>query len=131
MLSRPALSKLGIRPLQDIRFTPTRLTIPFLAASAFLERWATQLYFWHRMNRRSSPVQSCQSTAGGPRCEPETNCSPMLIGYVFLTATILAFGTLGIFHKVADHPNCRPKMTALLLHFWGGVLSSIYILVAD
>jgi drug/metabolite transporter (DMT)-like permease len=55
----------------------------------------------------------------------------MLIGYVFLTATILAFGTLGIFHKVADHPNCRPKMTALLLHFWGGVLSSIYILMAD
>lgn len=55
----------------------------------------------------------------------------MLIGYVFLLASILAFGTLGIFHKVADHPDCRPKMTALLLHFWGGSLSTIYITVAD
>ena len=55
----------------------------------------------------------------------------MLIGYVFLIAAIVAFGTLGIFHKVADHPDCRPKMTALLLHFWGGVLAAIYIAVMD
>src|SRR6478672_3772426 len=55
----------------------------------------------------------------------------MLTGYAFLIAAIVAFGTLGIFHKVADHPDCRPKMTALLLHFWGGVLSVIYISVAD
>ncbi len=55
----------------------------------------------------------------------------MFIGYVFLITAIIAFGTLGIFHKVADHPNCRPKMTALLLHFWGGVLSVTYTSVAD
>src|SRR5438552_14221649 len=50
----------------------------------------------------------------------------MLIGYVFLITAIVAFGTLGIFHKVADHPHCRPKMTALLLHFWGGILAITY-----
>src|SRR5438093_2122139 len=55
----------------------------------------------------------------------------MLIGYVFLITAIIAFGTLGIGHKVADHPNCRPKMTALLLHFWSGVLSVFYTSVAD
>jgi drug/metabolite transporter (DMT)-like permease len=55
----------------------------------------------------------------------------MLTGYTFLIAAIVAFGTLGIFHKVADHPECRPKMTALLLHFWGGVLSIIYIAIMD
>jgi drug/metabolite transporter (DMT)-like permease len=55
----------------------------------------------------------------------------MLIGYAFLLTAIVAFGTLGIFHKVADHPNCRPKMTALLLHFWGGVLALTYTVSAD
>src|SRR5437660_4040920 len=55
----------------------------------------------------------------------------MAKGYLYLFSSILAFGLLGIFHKVADHPNCRPKMTALLLHFWGGVLSVIYTSVAD
>lgn len=55
----------------------------------------------------------------------------MLIGYVFLVTAIVAFGTLGIFHKVADHPNCRPKMTALLLHFWGGVMAIGYTVFAD
>jgi drug/metabolite transporter (DMT)-like permease len=55
----------------------------------------------------------------------------MLIGYVFLITAIVAFGTLGIFHKVADHPECRPKMTALLLHFWGGVLAVAYTLATD
>lgn len=49
-----------------------------------------------------------------------------MIGYAFLITAILAFGGLGIFHKVADHPKCRPKMTALLLHFWGGILALIY-----
>src|SRR6185437_9866860 len=50
----------------------------------------------------------------------------MNTGYVFLLLAMTAFGTLGIFHKIADHPNCRPKMTALLLFFWGGVFAFIY-----
>ncbi len=55
----------------------------------------------------------------------------MTIGYFFLLSSIVAFGLLGIFHKVADHPQCRPKMTALLLHFWGGVLALIYTYFFD
>lgn len=50
----------------------------------------------------------------------------MNTGYVYLLLAMTAFGTLGIFHKIADHPNCRPKMTALLLFFWGGVFALIY-----
>jgi len=50
----------------------------------------------------------------------------MNFGYVFLLLAMTAFGTLGIFHKIADHPDCRPKMTALLLFFWGGVFALIY-----
>lgn len=50
----------------------------------------------------------------------------MNFGYVFLLLAMTAFGTLGIFHKIADHPECRPKMTALLLFFWGGVFALIY-----
>jgi drug/metabolite transporter (DMT)-like permease len=55
----------------------------------------------------------------------------MALGYLLLFSSIVAFGLLGIFHKVADHPECRPKMTALLLHFWGGVLAVLYTVWFD
>jgi drug/metabolite transporter (DMT)-like permease len=55
----------------------------------------------------------------------------MTLGYLFLFASIIAFGTLGIFHKVADHPQCRPKMTAMLLNFWGCILAAIYTVSFD
>lgn len=54
----------------------------------------------------------------------------MNTGFLFLFAALTAFGTLGIFHKIADHPQCRPKMTALLLNFWGAVFTTTYITVA-
>ena len=54
-----------------------------------------------------------------------------MTGYLFLFVAFVSFGMLGIFHKVADHPCCRPKMTAMLLPFWGGVLSIIYTLAVD
>lgn len=54
-----------------------------------------------------------------------------MTGYLFLFVAFISFGMLGIFHKVADHPCCRPKMTAMLLTFWGGVLSIIYTLALD
>lgn len=54
-----------------------------------------------------------------------------MTGYLFLFVAFISFGMLGIFHKVADHPCCRPKMTAMLLPFWGGVLSVIYTLTLD
>ncbi|HEU5123651.1 MAG TPA: EamA family transporter [Verrucomicrobiae bacterium] len=50
----------------------------------------------------------------------------MNIGYLLLFLGLLGFSLLGIFHKVADHPKCRPKMIALILLFWGGVLTTIY-----
>lgn len=50
----------------------------------------------------------------------------MTLGYALLLLGLLAFGSLGIFHKVADHPACRPKMIALILLFWGGVLTTVY-----
>jgi drug/metabolite transporter (DMT)-like permease len=50
----------------------------------------------------------------------------MTLGYFLLFLGLLAFGMLGIFHKVADHPKCRPKMIALILLFWGGILTTLY-----
>ncbi|HWQ90116.1 MAG TPA: EamA family transporter [Clostridia bacterium] len=50
----------------------------------------------------------------------------MTAGYLLLLLGLVAFGSLGIFHKVADHPSCRPKIIALILLFWGGVLTTAY-----
>lgn len=55
----------------------------------------------------------------------------MALGYLLLLTSLMAFGMLGIFHKVADHPKCRPKMIAVILLFWGGVLTTLYTLQFD
>jgi drug/metabolite transporter (DMT)-like permease len=54
----------------------------------------------------------------------------MTLGYFLLFVGLVAFGSLGIFHKVADHPACRPRMIAAILLFWGGVLTTAYAAVA-
>ena len=55
----------------------------------------------------------------------------MTLGYLLLLTGLLAFGMLGIFHKIADHPACRPKMIAVILLFWGGVMTTIYTAAAN
>ena len=50
----------------------------------------------------------------------------MTIGYLFLFSSLIGFGLLGIFHKVADHPSCRPRMVTMLLLFWGAVLTALF-----
>lgn len=55
----------------------------------------------------------------------------MTVGYILLFTSLIAFGLLGIFHKVADHPQCRPKIIAVILLFWGGVLATAYTAAFD
>jgi drug/metabolite transporter (DMT)-like permease len=55
----------------------------------------------------------------------------MSLGYILLFTSLIAFALLGIFHKVADHPQCRPKMIAVILLFWGGVLATAYTAAFD
>jgi drug/metabolite transporter (DMT)-like permease len=55
----------------------------------------------------------------------------MPIGYVFLFGALIGFGLLGIFHKVADHPSCRPRMVTMLLLLWGAVLTGTYTALFD
>ncbi|HZM04026.1 MAG TPA: EamA family transporter [Candidatus Saccharimonadales bacterium] len=55
----------------------------------------------------------------------------MTLGYLLLLTGLVAFGMLGIFHKVADHPRCRPKMIAVILLFWGGILTTAYTALAN
>ena len=55
----------------------------------------------------------------------------MPIGYVFLFGALVGFGLLGIFHKVADHPNCRPRMVTMLLLLCGAVLTGLYTAFFD
>ena len=50
----------------------------------------------------------------------------MTVGYLLLILSLLGFGMLGIFHKVADHPTCRPRIIAVILLFWGGVLTTLW-----
>jgi len=55
----------------------------------------------------------------------------MTVGYLLLLTSLAAFGMLGIFHKIADHPGCRPKMIAVILLFWGGVMTTLYTAAAN
>jgi drug/metabolite transporter (DMT)-like permease len=55
----------------------------------------------------------------------------MTTGHLFLVGSLLGFGLLGIFHKVADHPSCRPRVIALILLFWAGVLTALYTAFND
>jgi drug/metabolite transporter (DMT)-like permease len=55
----------------------------------------------------------------------------MPIGYVFLFGALVGFGLLGIFHKVADHPSCRPRMVTMLLLLCGAVLTGLYTAFFD
>lgn len=48
-------------------------------------------------------------------------------GYPFLLLALLGYSMLGIFHKVADYKGCRARPITLLLFFWGGLLTSIYV----
>jgi drug/metabolite transporter (DMT)-like permease len=55
----------------------------------------------------------------------------MSIGYIMLLGALLGFAMLGIFHKVADHPSCRPRAIALTLFFWAGIFTGFYTLIHD
>lgn len=50
------------------------------------------------------------------------------MNYIFPFIALLGFGLLGIFHKVADHPACRPRMITMLLLLWAAVLTALYTL---
>ena len=52
-------------------------------------------------------------------------------GYLFLIGSLVGFSLLGILHKVADHPSCRPRMITMLLLLWGAVLTAAYTLAFD
>ncbi len=61
----------------------------------------------------------------------QCNERAMSTGHLFLIGSLLGFGLLGIFHKVADHPSCRPRVIALILLFWAGVLTALYTAFND
>ena len=55
----------------------------------------------------------------------------MTAGYLFLLGSLVGFSLLGILHKVADHPTCRPRMITMLLLLWGAALTAAYIVAFD
>lgn len=56
----------------------------------------------------------------------------MAIGYVLLCGALLGYSLLGILHKVADRPQCRPNVIAAMLLLWGGILTTAYaVFVTD
>ena len=52
-------------------------------------------------------------------------------GYFFLIGSLVGFSLLGILHKVADHPSCRPRMITMLLLIWAAALTAVYTLAFD
>jgi drug/metabolite transporter (DMT)-like permease len=52
-------------------------------------------------------------------------------GHLFLFGSLAGFSLLGILHKVADHPSCRPRMITMLLLLWGAVLTAAYTAAFD
>src|SRR6266567_7864212 len=56
---------------------------------------------------------------------------PMSVGHLMLLGALLGFAMLGIFHKVADHPTCRPRAIALTLFFWASIFTGVYTLLRD
>ena len=55
----------------------------------------------------------------------------MTVGYLFLLGSLVGFSLLGILHKVADHPSCRPRMVTMLLLVWAAALTAAYTLAFD
>ena len=55
----------------------------------------------------------------------------MTVGYLLLIGSLIGFGSLGIFHKIADHPSCRPRIITVLLLMWGAVLTGVYTALVD
>ena len=55
----------------------------------------------------------------------------MTVGYLFLLGSLVGFSLLGILHKVADHPSCRPRMVTMLLLLWAAGLTAAYTLAFD
>lgn len=55
----------------------------------------------------------------------------MTTGYLFLLGALLGFSLLGILHKVADDPVCRPRMVTMLLLLWGAALTAAYASAFD
>jgi drug/metabolite transporter (DMT)-like permease len=55
----------------------------------------------------------------------------MSTNLIFPFIALLGFGLLGIFHKIADHPQCRPRMITMLLLLWAAVLTAIYTLTIN
>jgi EamA domain-containing membrane protein RarD len=52
-------------------------------------------------------------------------------GHFWMLCALLSFSALGIFHKIADVKNCRPKAVTALLYFWSLVLVSGVMLVGQ
>ncbi len=55
----------------------------------------------------------------------------MTVGYLLLLGSLVGFSLLGILHKVADHPSCRPRMVTMLLLVWAAGLTAAYTLAFD
>jgi drug/metabolite transporter (DMT)-like permease len=49
----------------------------------------------------------------------------MTEGYLYTLLALLAFGTLGVFHKLADTFQCRPSSVNALLYGWSLVFVTI------
>lgn len=48
-------------------------------------------------------------------------------GYIYLLVSLLGYSLLGVGHKLADVKQCNPRAITLLLFFWAGLLTTVYV----
>jgi EamA domain-containing membrane protein RarD len=48
-------------------------------------------------------------------------------GYIYMIAGLLSFGTLGVFHKLADVKQCRPAAVNALIYLWSLAFAIIVV----
>jgi len=54
----------------------------------------------------------------------------MTQGYLYTLVALGAFGTLGIFHKLADTLRCRPSSVNAMLYAWSLVFTAIALAIS-
>src|SRR5215471_16434863 len=55
----------------------------------------------------------------------------MMQGYLYTVLALLAFGGLGVFHKLADTFKCRPSAVNALLYGWSLVFVAITLAIGS
>jgi len=53
----------------------------------------------------------------------------MHLGYLYMVLSLISFGLIGIFAKVADNKGCRPSAVYTLAYGWSMLFAALFVLL--